>query len=245
MVGLAVVALLRSLLLGTITPPYQSSDEHWHLDYARSLSEGKFPEYGRTFIAPEIIQHSLHSSQERHLTLYGITKARETNEQASQPPLPYIVPAIGYRIAGGPEGGMFAFRGWNALMGAVTVVLAFAGAARVFPGRRWAGPLAAVTALFSPPVAQVASTINNDATLGVFVVSAIALSATLARGGGNRRTWYTLGAIIGVASLCKATGFLLFGPAFLAAAIAPVAVGTTRLRRGLAVLGIGLAINAP
>src|ERR1700694_2794809 len=37
LLGLVAFALLRSLVLGAVTPPYQVSDEPWHLDDARVI----------------------------------------------------------------------------------------------------------------------------------------------------------------------------------------------------------------
>ena len=72
--ALAALALVRSFLFATLTPPYQSSDEPWHLDYARVVSQGHLPVTGRTRIDPAIIRHDKHVSADRKLTLYGITE---------------------------------------------------------------------------------------------------------------------------------------------------------------------------
>lgn len=243
-------ALLRSLLLGTITPPYQSSDEHWHLDYARVLAQGHVPEYGKAIVAPEIIDHDRQASAERNLTLYGVLREDMPNIEAIQPPFGYVAPAAGYRVTDSPQDALFAFRLSNALMGALAAVVAYLFMGGAFPTRRWAGPMAGITAVCSPPVAMVASTANNDATLAVVAVVAIGVAATLARGGGSIRRWVLLGALIGASVLVKTSGLLLFAPAVLASLVAPSDDGEnshreTILKRIATVVLVAVAIDLP
>src|SRR5205085_6174933 len=182
----------RSVLFATLTPPYQSSDEPWHLDYARVVGQGHLPVTGRTQLDRAIVDHAKQVATERHLTLYGITDPPLSRE-AFQPPLAYLVPGIGYRLLG-TRGGLTWFRAFDAVLGAVLVVLAFWAASAAFPGRPYAGPLAALTAALLPSIDLVTSSANNDTAAAVLALAALGMAADLARRGGAPRRFVLLGA---------------------------------------------------
>ena len=197
MAALAALALVRSLVFASLTPPYQSSDEPWHLDYARVVGQGHLPVTGRTQLDPAIVVHAKQVSSDRHVTLYGITNPPLSRE-AFQPPLAYIVPGVGYRLLGA-RGGLLWFRAFDALLGVVLVLVAYGAARRAFPESPWAGPLAGLTVACLPSVAMVTSSASNDAAAGVLALAALAMAAGLA----------------------KTTGLAAAPPAVVAAVVAP------------------------
>src|SRR5882762_3145191 len=121
--ALAGLALARSLLLGALIPPYQSSDEPWHLDYARALASGIVPVYGKTRMDPSIAADDKSVSRSRGLVLYGIDNPPMSRE-ANQPPLGYVLPALGWAVASGPRSALEIFRLIDAVIGAGTVLVA-------------------------------------------------------------------------------------------------------------------------
>ena len=232
--ALAALALVRSFLFATLTPPYQSSDEPWHLDYARVVSQGRLPVTGRTRIDPAIVRHDKHVSADRKLTLYGITEPPLSRE-TFQPPLAYLVPGLGYRLFG-VHGGLIWFRTIDALLGALLAVLAFAAATRAFPGRPFAGPLAGLAAVCLPSVGLIASSANDDVCAAVLAIAALGLAAGLARRGGPLRQYVVLGALVGAAGLAKTTGLAVAVPAMVAAAVAPHRGGKVEPRARVATM---------
>ncbi|MCA1841593.1 MAG: DUF2142 domain-containing protein [Actinobacteria bacterium] len=220
--ALVALALARSLALGLATPPYQSSDEPWHLDYARSLAHGRFPVLGKTALDPAIVVHDKQVTTERGLTLYGIDAVPRSRE-AFQPPLAYAFPALAYRLLGfRPGRGLVAFRVIDALAGAVLALLAFQFGRIAFPRRRYAAPLAGLAAVCLPSVALVASSANNDALAAVLSLGALALAVDVARRGGSTRRCLALGLVVGLAALAKGTGVVFLVPAAVAVLGGPV-----------------------
>ena len=244
--ALAALALMRSFLFATLTPPYQASDEPWHLDYARVVGHGRLPVTGRTRIDPAIVGHDKRDAADRGLTLYGITDPPLSRE-AFQPPLAYVVPGLGYRLLG-VHGGLIWFRTFDALLGALLAALAFGAATRAFPGRPFAGPLAGLAAVCLPSIGLIASSSNDDVCAAVLSLTALGLAAGLARRGGPLRQYVALGALVGAAGLTKTTGLAVAVPALVAAAVAPRRGGGTdrsRLPTMAAVLGTAGVVMLP
>jgi hypothetical protein len=239
---LVALALLRSLILGVLTPPYQSSDEHWHLDYARALSQGDLPVLGETPMDPAIIEHDRTVATRRGLGLYGLDPFPLSRE-AFQPPLAYIVPALGYTVATGPGQALIWFRTVNALIGAAAAAAAFLVGRRAFPDSEFAAPLGGLAAVALPSTALVFATANNDALAALLGLCVLGFAATLVREGGTPRAFGALGALVGVTGIVKLSGWLLVVPALTAAVFAPGA--RARVRRSAAVLGLTAAVAAP
>ena len=221
--ALVVAALVRSLALGLVIPPYQSSDEPWHLDYARALADGTFPVLGETEIDPRIVEHDLAVTSERGLTLYGIDDPAMSRE-AFQPPLGYVVPAAVYAAVGrDPALGLAGFRAWNALLGGLAVIAAWRLGTAAFPSRRSAAVLAAVGAVALPGAAVVASTANNDALAVTLALVTLSVAVDVAREGFDVRRLLVLGGLVGTATWTKGSGALLVVPVVVAIALAPAA----------------------
>jgi len=241
---LAAVALVRSVTFAALIPAYRSSDEPWHLDYARALSEGTLPVLGQTLADPEIVADHRSVADGLGLAAHGLDGPRPASREAFQPPLAYVVPAAGYLVAEGPRAGLWAFRWINALWGAAAVVLAALLGRRAFPRRGSAAVLPCVVAVTLPAVVAVTSTANNDAPL-LGVSLAVLTGAVLAvRGGGGARVAVLLGVGVALAGLVKASGLLLLGPVVLAWALAPLP-GRIRWRRSLVSVGVAGALVAP
>jgi hypothetical protein len=226
---LVALALARSAALAVLTPPYQSSDEPWHLDYARAVGQGELPVLGRTRMARAIVDDDVRQTSVRRLTLYGIDDPAYSRE-AFQPPLAYVVPGVVYRLAGRPSGGLVAFRAFDAAAGALLVLLAYAFGRRAFPSRRFAAPMAALVAACLPSVALVASTADNDALAAALALAGLGLAVLVAREGATVARAALLGLVIGLAALTKTSALLLVVPGVLALAIAPLAPGASRRR---------------
>jgi len=219
LVALVALALARSLVLALLVPPYQASDEPWHLDYARVVSEGTLPVMGGTALDPEIVEHVRSAARSRQLEARGI--ADGMSREAFQPPLGYALPGVAYRLAGGAEAGLFAFRAFDAVAGAAAAVAAFAFGRAAFPRASMAAPVAGLTAVGLPAMAVVSSTANNDATAVALALAALVVTVGVAREGGSGARHVLLGTLIGLAALVRATGALLLVPAAVAVALGP------------------------
>ena len=246
LVALVVAALARSLVLGLLIPPYQSSDEPWHLDYARALADGELPVLGETRMDPAIVAHDEAVTSSEGLTLYGIDDPPMSRE-AFQPPLGYALPAVAYRLSGSdPARGLIAFRAINAVLGALLVVLAVHLAAVAFPDRRHAALLAGLTALGLPAVALVASTANNDAPAAVLSLLVLLQAVRIARAGDRRtRDVLILGALVGLGAWTKASVAVLIVPAVVAVALPANRDRRRRLVDAALAVGAFAAVVAP
>lgn len=237
------LALVRSLVLGWLIPPYQSSDEPWHLDYARSVASGRIPVLGRSLMDTGIAHDDVALSASRHLNLYGIDNPPMSRE-ATQPPLAYLVPAVGWAAAGSPRHALYLFRLFDALIGAALVVATWWAARAMFPGRQWAAPLAAATAVFLPSIAIVASTGNNDALATLCGIVVVGAAGGLVRSSASRRGWGLLGVGVGAAALVKSTGLALIAPALVAAVLAPAVANRLRWQRAVLTAVPAAALSA-
>ena len=229
--ALLVAALARSLVLGLLIPPYQSSDEPWHLDYARALADGELPVLAETRLDRAIVAHDEAVTSAEGLTLYGIDDPPMSRE-AFQPPLAYAIPAVAYRFAGrDPARALVAFRIIDALLGVAAVALAVRLGTTAFPGRRFAPMLGGLAAVALPAMALVASSANNDALATVISLCVLLVAVRIARDGADRRTLLVLGGFVGAGAWTKASVAVLIVPAVVAVAIAPRTDGGARTRQ--------------
>ena len=241
------IAILRSVVLAVFTPPYQSSDEPWHLDYARVVSEGHLPVLSRTVMSPAIVEDDRRVTSTRHLTLYGIGTPAFSRE-AFQPPLSYVAPGVAYRLIRRPSRALAAFRGLDALAGALVAAVAFFLGRRAFPGSAHAGRVAGLTAACLPSVSVATSTADNDALAILLALGALMGMMTVVRAHVSPGRLVGLGVTIGLAALAKTSGLLLLVPAAVAMTLGPRSADRSARRRawGLAIVAAAaLAVDAP
>jgi 4-amino-4-deoxy-L-arabinose transferase-like glycosyltransferase len=242
--ALVGLALLRSLAFGLATPTYQSSDEPWHLDYARALSEGHVPVLGDTALDDRIVEHDRRLSAADGLTLYGIDSVPMSRE-AFQPPLGYVLPAIAYRFAGGPRIGLILFRTINALLGAVIALLAFRLGRTALPTHTYAAPMAGLAAVALPSVGQITATANNDALAVALSLVVLIDAADVARRGASWPVAVRLGALVGLAAMVRTTSLLLLLPCGLAVLLSLHLSIRVRLLHIAATAGVAIWIVLP
>lgn len=190
--ALVVAALALRLGLAWVTPPFQAPDEEAHFRYVAFLLErGALP------VQPP-------RNIERDLDFWP---------QYYQPPLAYLLFApldAALRAAGVDEPGRVrGLRAQNALLGALTVWLAFQLACRLAPRgdpRRVAIPL--VVALL-PGFAATGASVNNDTLANALMVALWLPLVSVAQGVGERgdrsRAAWATGLAFGAACLAKLT----------------------------------------
>lgn len=244
LVTLLAASLARSLVLGLLIPPYQSSDEPWHLDYVRVLADGELPVLGETRLDRAIVAHDEAVTAAEGLTLYGIDHPPMSRE-AFQPPMAYAIPALAYRLVGrDPARGLVAFRIVDALLGVAAVALAVRLGATAFPGRRFAPLLAGLAAVALPAMALVASSANNDALATVISLWVLLVAVRTARDGADHRALLVLGGLVGAGAWTKATVAVLIVPAVVAVSIAPGVAGGARTRQDRAAAAALVVVTA-
>jgi hypothetical protein len=131
----------------------------------------------------------------------------------------------------------------SSLLGALTVLGVFAIARAASGGDQIVASLAAALTAFNPKFVHVASIVSNDIAITCAATLTCALLChmlTDANRTARARLWLGLGALIGVAALCKLGGLGLFAPAGLAL----LALGRAGFwRKGIA-LALGFALSA-
>jgi hypothetical protein len=138
--------------------------------------------------------------------------------------------------------GVRAARMLSSVLGTLTVLGVFAIAQAATRGDQTAAALAAALTAFNPKFIHVASIVNNDIAVTCAATLAMAMLCRLLDRSSTARArgWVALGALIGVATLCKLGGLGLFAPAGLAL----LARGRATFVRDGAALALGVALIA-
>ncbi|MBI3945265.1 MAG: glycosyltransferase family 39 protein [Armatimonadetes bacterium] len=225
---LAVYFALGGLYLATV-PFGHAPDEVPHLLYVQELAGGRLP----------VLRQEDRAGFEAH-----------------QPPLAYALALPAYLAAGGragegdgaPRAAKYAVRVTSLLLGAVVVVLVFAGVRAWLPGNAAAAALAAMVAAFVPMRLAVFSSFSNDPLTEAVFTATLLLLLIGVRDGFDRRRSLLIGVLLGAGLLTKSTCALLFLVALLALFL-EWRRHRTRAReyRGhaAAMVGVGLLIGGP
>lgn len=249
------VAVGRAALLAVLVPPYQASDEPWHVDRARVLATGQLGVLGRTPAGAEVLAHQQQVAANRGLRAYA---EGPWSREVFQPPLAYLPTAVAWRAGADPPTALVVGRAVDVLFGGLAAVAALWMARRALPHQPAAAVTSGLVAATLPSLGAVAGSANNDALLVVVACLLVGGAAGVARTrAASARTAVGLGVGVGAAGLVKANGLLLAAPVLVglwwssprwrrlaAAATGAVAVAGWWLLRNVAVYGDPLGTSA-
>jgi 4-amino-4-deoxy-L-arabinose transferase-like glycosyltransferase len=249
-IGLAAI-LIACCALATLqslaTRLQWGPDEPGHIIYVESLAlDGRFP--------------TLTHGEEENAYVPGAARTHESH----QPPLYYALAALVWRAFRGLPDQVVTFtdqtgvkqrfiapgpvrpvRLLSAVFGAAALVLIWATARTVFPGRPevWLSGTALIA--FTPMFTYVSGVINNDSLLTVAFAATAWSWARMLRFGARTKDLLVLGALLGLAMNVKETAIALIPLSLLVVGLKPGAqTWTRRLRDAAAVLAIAVAIAA-
>ena len=114
---------------------------------------------------------------------------------------PYHEVALGVHLA----------RGVTLLFGALTVVLSYLLARRLFPGQVWVAIGAAGLVAFNPQFIFMSAAVQNDVPLAAAFALTLLPAIAILQGDLRRRQLLALGALAGLAILFKQSGLVLLG----------------------------------
>jgi hypothetical protein len=182
---LVLAGLALRVALAFAVPPFQAADERAHVRFVEHLvAEGALP------VQPE----------------HDLVEALRFWPQYYQPPLAYVLMTPLYALVsstGASEAARVrALRCQNALVGALTVWVAFAVAARLTPRRDPRRLAVAALVALLPGFAASAAAVNNDALANLL---AAALWLPLLRMHDSRRACWAAGLLFGAACATKLT----------------------------------------
>ena len=213
-----LVYLVLAMLYAVNVPAWQAPDEPAHFNYIHELAAtGQIPvlrmgDYDEAYIR-------LLTSQ-RFPPELSIASLRY---EAHQPPAYYLLGALVFRVTGG---GLLPLRLLSVALGALFVVLVYAIARLIFPGRaELALGAAAFTAFLPMHVAQAAS-VNNDALAEVLLAAILLLSIRYVKlallGPRPPGAWDALpiGLLLGLALVTKVSAYVAIPIALAAPLIA-------------------------
>lgn len=231
-------------LYALYTPAWQAPDEPAHYNYVRQLAAGRLPviepaDYDETYRA-EIVSSGFADG-------YAI---EPLTYEDWQPPLYYFLQTPIFLLTGGS---LLALRLFSVAIGAGVLLLAYAAAAQLWPGRRWLALTAAAFVAFLPQHVAMLASVNNDslAELLIAAILFLLLSARPARRDGNTavkttsRLWPAAGLLLGLGFLTKATVYLMAPVAALALLFHYRRAWRSLMTAGLRLFAPALLLGAP
>ncbi len=242
---LALIVLVYAFvgaLYAIKTPDWQVPDEPAHYNYIRQLAEERrlpvleLGDYDQDYLG--------------RLTNKGFPPelSVDTLEYEDwQPPLYYLLATPVYLLF---DGALLPLRLFSVLLGAGVVLLAYAIAATVFPGRPLLALGTAAFVAFVPQHVAMMAGVNNDSLTELLIGAALLMVLLWLRDGRRGDLWLVgLGVVLGLGLVTKAS----FAPVVLTVALALLIVwwrGDERNRRQLfrtlvLVFGPALLIAAP
>jgi len=246
-IGLALILavyLTLAALQSLATRLQWGPDEPAHIVHVRSIAmDGRLPALGHTDAENVYAPGASVSHQAQHPPLYCLLAAPIWRAFASRPD-----DTVAYvdRTTGSPErfsvpGAVRPVRFLSILLGAVTLVFAWATARTVFPERPALCLAAVAFAAFTPMFTYVNGVINNDALLGVAFAATAWLWARIIRFGASWRDVVILGLVLGLGLNVKQTALGLVAVSAIVLALAPSAPSLRRRIAWIAV-AVGLAV---
>lgn len=245
-----MAGLLRGWFWAVAVDVWSPVDEAQHFAYVASLSRGDMPVVGRDRVPPEVLEVALaratgglRGQPFRPDPADPRWGAMAQQYEAGQPPLYYVLMAPASRAGAllGTREAILVTRGASVLASLLAVVVAYALARELFPGRPavWvAAPAALVlVAGFNSNLA----TVTNDALVPATAAAMIPTARALRRGLTHRRALAT-GLLLGAGVLVKTTALpvvVVVGSAVVVAAAARHVRRTDALRW----LGVAAAVT--
>jgi 4-amino-4-deoxy-L-arabinose transferase-like glycosyltransferase len=217
-------------------------DEPAHIIYVRSLAlDVRLPSLARTETEHAYAQGRARTHQAHHPPLYYALAAAlwRVFEGRPEQTVSYTDTASGQVVSFAVPGPVRPVRFLSVLLGAVTLLLAWATARTVFPDRPAVCLAGVALAAFTPMFTYVHGVINNDPLLICLFAATAWQWARIMRFGAAMRDVLVLGLLVGVAINAKETAIALVPLSLVAIALAP---GTRswpqRLTRMAALAGI-------
>jgi 4-amino-4-deoxy-L-arabinose transferase-like glycosyltransferase len=160
--------------------------------------------------------------------------------QWHQPPLYYAVAALAYPL------GLVGMRAVSVLFGLISIFSIWTAVRLVAPSGRAIALLALGAVALLPMRQAVYASVGNDAAIECMFSLAMLCMAHLCVRGFTPRRAATMGLLVGMATLTKLSGVLLFAPAALVLFLCPPRTGLRqRTGRALWPLLIGVALASP
>lgn len=275
-VALLAVAALLGVTWALVTPAFQAPDENAHFGYVQTLVEtGELPgdpaklPYSTEQDAGMSVSNSNQTAAARdtkmewsrpvweqwlagkHPAQIGVKRddSGGLNPAASNPPLYYLYESLGYRAAS--SGNLFAQLTLMRLLSVVWILVAVAAAwllaCEVFARDRLVALAAAGLVALAPMVTFVSSSLSPDAMLIAAWTLVLWLGVRILRRGLTPASAAVFLAVVGAATVVKATSYALLPSALLVLAVGlhrrrPLPV--KRLATIVAAAGAGLAATA-
>ena len=215
--------LLAGALFAIFTPAWQAPDEPAHFNYIRQVAEGG--------CCPRVEAGDWDSAYLSRLTSGRFAPELLDDFAAIQyedhhPPLYYLLSSIVYQLS---SGSLIALRLFSVALGAATVCFSYFICMRLLPCQPQIALAAMAFVAFLPQHLAMMSAVNNDALAEALV--ALGLWLTIRYIAGERVPLWQLGAVGGLALLCKITIYFL--PALMALGIALKRRGDNLPRRDI------------
>ncbi len=214
---IAVVVILY-VALGTLyaalTPKWQAPDEPAHFNYVRTIAETgtlpvlQFGDYDQDYL--ERIKAARFPSD---LSVDSI------RYESYQPPLYYLAATPVYLVAraGGLDAEVLAIRLFSVLLGALVLIVAFAGVMEIM-NDEWLALATAGLMATVPMYLAITASVSNDTAANLVVALILLVSARRLKGTiGDRRFIILGGLVLGAALLTKTTTYVTGGALLIAA----------------------------
>ncbi len=245
-IGLAVILALYlalAALQSLATRLQWGPDEPAHIVYIQSLAmDGRLPALGHTDAENTYSPGASLSHQAQHPPLYCLLAAALWRAFAGRPDdtVAYVDRATGDPVRYSVPGAVRPMRFLSVLLGALTLVFAWATARTVFPERPALALAAVAFTGFTPMFTYVNGVISNDALLGVAFAATAWLWARITRFGACWRDVAILGLVLGLALNAKQTALALVAVSVIVLALEPGPASPKRRIAHIAAAG-GLA----
>jgi 4-amino-4-deoxy-L-arabinose transferase-like glycosyltransferase len=252
-IPILTVFLALAIVYNVALPVFEAADEAWHYVYAHYLaSERRLPDLKHDLPSHEAAQPPLYYavvaliiSPFDHSNLEELTRLNPDWLDRALNPDQRRVRGQHLRTEADRwpyQGAVWAVRAarlLSSLLGALTIALVYATARLIFsPAWPIAPTLCAALVAFNPKFIHISSIVNNDIAITLAATAACWWMVRLAKQP-SPRGFALLGALVGVATLCKLQGLGLFAPALAALAlIRPPAAWPLRLAALLAGFGL-------
>ena len=202
-----LVIVLIYLLIGAmyvqLTPSWQAPDEPAHYNYVRQLAAGSLPvmepgDYDQDYLNEVVFEAAFAPGY----TIDSITY------EDWQPPLYYLLQTP-VHIAS--DGSLTTMRMLSLLLGAGTVILAYAIALRIAPEEHWLALTVAVFVAFLPQHMAMMASVNNDSLAELLIAAILFLLVDIGLPDSThiRAKLIVLGILLGLGFLTKASVYIL------------------------------------
>ncbi len=236
---LAVV--IAYVAIGTLyawrVPAWQTPDEPAHYNYIRQLAQtGAFPviemgDYDQAFLSEKVQPPKARPDAPLDAVQY----------EDHQPPLFYALAVPVFALF---DGALLPLRLFSLLIGALTIVFAYAALLTLFPTQPAIAPLVCAVVALIPQHVHMMAGLNNDALAEALIALTVLLCTRLLLGAGSSqgesgpspRLLVGVGIVVGLSFLTKATAYLTL-PVALAAVL-----GATWRRQTLKSVALALGV---